>query len=117
MKLNISQSLQAIAGIHGIKFRLVSALAKVEEQKQILQILGSEIEEIAGASDSAFRRSAIPATCRGRRLTMPCQSPTPAKSRSCFQATCEGTNDEPPFATAPLHSGPEGGPPRQTPPL
>lgn len=48
---NTAKSLQAIAGIHGIKFRLVSALAKVEEQKQVLQILGSEIEEIANASD------------------------------------------------------------------
>lgn len=48
---NTAKSLQAIAGVHGIKFRLVSALAKVEEQKQVLQILGSEIEEIAGASD------------------------------------------------------------------
>ena len=48
---NTAKSLQAIAGIHGVKFRLVSALAKVEEQKEILQILGSEIEEIAGASD------------------------------------------------------------------
>ncbi len=48
---NTAKSLQAIAGIHGIKFRLVSALAKVEEQKQVLQVLGAEIEEIAGASD------------------------------------------------------------------
>lgn len=48
---NTAKSLQAIAGIHGVQFRLVSALAKVEEQKQVLQILGSEIEEIAGASD------------------------------------------------------------------
>jgi len=48
---NTAKSLQAIAGIHGIKFRLISALAKVEEQKQVLQILGAEIEEIAGAND------------------------------------------------------------------
>lgn len=48
---NTAKSLQAIAGMHGIKFRLVSALSKVEEQKLVLQILGSEIEEIAGASD------------------------------------------------------------------
>lgn len=48
---NTAKSLQAIAGMHGVKFRLVSALSKVEEQKQVLQILGSEIEEIAGASD------------------------------------------------------------------
>ncbi|MFN3828391.1 MAG: pyridoxal-phosphate dependent enzyme [Micavibrio sp.] len=48
---NTAKSMQAIAGMHGVKFCLVSALAKVEEQKQVLQILGSEIEEIAGASD------------------------------------------------------------------
>jgi cysteine synthase B len=48
---NTAKSLQAIAGMHGITFRLISALAKVEEQKQILQIMGAEIEEIAGAND------------------------------------------------------------------
>lgn len=48
---NTAKSLQAIAGMHGIKFRLISALAKVEEQKQVLQIMGAEIEEIAGAND------------------------------------------------------------------
>ena len=48
---NSAKSLQAIANIHGLKFHLVSALAKVEEQKEILQIMGAEIEEIAGASD------------------------------------------------------------------
>lgn len=48
---NTGKSLQAIAGMHGIKFRLVSALSKVEEQKQVMQILGADIEEIAGASD------------------------------------------------------------------
>ena len=36
---NTAKSLQAIAGMHGIKFRLISALAKVEEQKQVLQII------------------------------------------------------------------------------
>lgn len=48
---NTAKSLQAIAGMHGITFRLISALAKVEEQKQVLQIMGAEIEEIAGAND------------------------------------------------------------------
>lgn len=48
---NTGKSLQAIAGMYGIKFRLVSALSKVEEQKQVMQILGADIEEIAGASD------------------------------------------------------------------
>jgi len=48
---NTGKSLQVIAGLHGVKFRLVSALSKVEEQKQVMQILGAEIEEIVGASD------------------------------------------------------------------
>lgn len=48
---NTAKSLQAIASIHGLKFHLVSALAKVEEQKEIVQIMGASIEEIAGASD------------------------------------------------------------------
>ncbi|MFA5593389.1 MAG: pyridoxal-phosphate dependent enzyme [Micavibrio sp.] len=48
---NTAKSLQAIANIHGIKFRLISALEKVREQKEVLQLMGSEIEEIAGASD------------------------------------------------------------------
>ncbi len=48
---NSAKSLQAIANIYGLKFHLVSALAKVEEQKHVLEIMGSEIEEIAGASD------------------------------------------------------------------
>lgn len=48
---NTAKSLIAVAGVNGLKFRLVSALQKVEEQKQVMQILGAEIEEIAGASD------------------------------------------------------------------
>lgn len=48
---NTAKSLIAVAGMNGVKFRLVSALQKVEEQKQVMQILGAEIEEIAGASD------------------------------------------------------------------
>lgn len=48
---NSAKSLQAMANIYGLKFHLVSALAKVEEQKHVLEIMGAEIEEIAGASD------------------------------------------------------------------
>lgn len=48
---NTAKSLQAIAGIHGLKFKLVAALSKVEEQKDVLLIQGAEIEEIAAASD------------------------------------------------------------------
>lgn len=48
---NTAKSLQAIANIHGIPFHLVSALAKVNEQKDVLHMMGAEIEEIATASD------------------------------------------------------------------
>lgn len=48
---NTAKSLQAIASIHGINFRLVSAMAKVEEQKDVLKIMGAQIEEVATASD------------------------------------------------------------------
>lgn len=48
---NTAKSLQAIANIYGLKFHLVSALNKVVEQKHVLQVMGSEIEEIATASD------------------------------------------------------------------
>lgn len=48
---NTAKSLQAIAGIHGLQFKLVAALSKVEEQKQVMQVQGAEIQEIAAASD------------------------------------------------------------------
>lgn len=48
---NTAKSLQVIAGMHGVRFRQVSAFSRVEEQKNIMQILGAEIEEISGASD------------------------------------------------------------------
>lgn len=48
---NTAKSLAAIAASHGAKFKLVSALKKVREQKEILQILGAEIEEIVNASN------------------------------------------------------------------
>ncbi len=48
---NTAKSLQAIANIHGLKFSLISALAKVPEQKDVLQVMGAEIEEVATASD------------------------------------------------------------------
>ncbi len=48
---NTAKSLAAIASSHGVKFKLVSALKKVREQKEILQILGAEIEEIVNASN------------------------------------------------------------------
>ncbi len=48
---NTAKSLAAIASSHGLKFKLVSALKKVREQKEILQILGADIEEIVNASN------------------------------------------------------------------
>ncbi len=48
---NTAKSLAAIASSHGIKFKLVSSLKKVREQKEILQILGADIEEIVNASN------------------------------------------------------------------
>lgn len=48
---NTAKSLAAIAGIHGLKFKLVAALSKVEEQKHVMQIQDAEIQEIAVASD------------------------------------------------------------------
>lgn len=48
---NTAKSLAAIASARGIKFKLVSSLKKVREQKEILQILGADIEEIVNASN------------------------------------------------------------------
>jgi S-sulfo-L-cysteine synthase (O-acetyl-L-serine-dependent) len=48
---NTAKSLQAIASIHGLKFKLVSSLSKVDEQKHFLQVMGAEIQEIATAND------------------------------------------------------------------
>lgn len=48
---NTAKSLSAIAGTRGIKFKLVTSLKKVQEQKDILQILGAEIQEIVNASN------------------------------------------------------------------
>jgi cysteine synthase B len=48
---NTAKSLQAIASIYGLKFRLVTALTKVQEQKDVLYAMGAEVEEIVTASD------------------------------------------------------------------
>jgi len=48
---NTAKVLACIAASHGVSFRLVSALKKVREQKEVLQILGAEIEEIVNASN------------------------------------------------------------------
>jgi len=48
---NTAKSLAAIAGTAGVKFKLVTALKKVREQKEVLQILGADIQEIVNASN------------------------------------------------------------------
>jgi S-sulfo-L-cysteine synthase (O-acetyl-L-serine-dependent) len=48
---NTAKVLACIAASHNVPFRLVSALKKVREQKEVLQILGAEIEEIVNASN------------------------------------------------------------------
>jgi len=48
---NTAKAICAIAGAHGVPFKLVSAIAKVKETKDLLRMLGAEIEEFAAASD------------------------------------------------------------------
>ena len=51
---NTSKALQAIAGMYGIHFKLMSALAKIPEPLEIMQIQGAEIEEISQAGTDCF---------------------------------------------------------------
>lgn len=46
---NTAKALAAIAGMHNIPFRLVSSMVRVQETKDILKLLGVELEEIPGA--------------------------------------------------------------------
>jgi len=48
---NTAKALQAICGMHGISFKLVTAMARIPEPKKVLKVLGAEIEEIPSASD------------------------------------------------------------------
>ena len=48
---NTAKALQAIAGTYGVKTKLVTSLAKVEVVKEIVLMLGAEIEEIMGGSE------------------------------------------------------------------
>jgi cysteine synthase B len=48
---NTAKALCAIAASKGVPFKLVSAIAKVKETKDLLRMLGAEIEEFAAASD------------------------------------------------------------------
>lgn len=48
---NTAKAIAAIAGMYGIPFKQVSALMKVKEGRDVLQILDAELEEFAAASD------------------------------------------------------------------
>lgn len=48
---NTAKALQAIAGTYGISTKLVTALAKVREPKDVIRLLGAEIEEVQGGSE------------------------------------------------------------------
>ena len=48
---NTAKALQAIAGTFGIKTKLITALAKIQEPKDIIRMMGADIEEIVGASE------------------------------------------------------------------
>ena len=51
---NTAKALQGIAASYGVPFKLVSALAKVPEVKDILRLMGAEIEEIPTANSNCF---------------------------------------------------------------
>lgn len=48
---NTAKAICAIAASYGVPFKLVSAIAKVKETKDLLRLLGADIEEFAAASD------------------------------------------------------------------
>jgi cysteine synthase len=47
---NTAKAVQMICGIHNIPFKIVTNRVRVKEVKQILQMLGTEIEELPGQS-------------------------------------------------------------------
>jgi cysteine synthase B len=51
---NTAKAIQAIAGMYGLKFKLMSTMAKIQEPKDILKIMGAEIEELSQASTDCF---------------------------------------------------------------
>ena len=48
---NTAKALNAILNSYGVPFKLLGGLKKVEEQKDIIFVLGGEVEEFAGVSD------------------------------------------------------------------
>ena len=51
---NTSKAMQAIAGIYGVNFKLMSAIAKVPEPIDIMRIMGADIEELTQAGSDCF---------------------------------------------------------------
>lgn len=51
---NTSKAIQAIAGIYGIHFKLMTALAKIPEPLEVMQIQGADIEIITQAGTDCF---------------------------------------------------------------
>lgn len=47
---NTAKAIQMICSVHGIPFKIVTNRVKVREVKQVLQLLGTEIEELPGQS-------------------------------------------------------------------
>jgi S-sulfo-L-cysteine synthase (O-acetyl-L-serine-dependent) len=48
---NTAKALQVLASIHGVKTKLITYLAKVDNVKDIIRLLGAEIEEVLGGSE------------------------------------------------------------------
>ena len=48
---NTAKALQVIASMHGVRTKLVTYLAKVDGVKDIVRLLGAEIEEVLGGSE------------------------------------------------------------------
>ncbi len=48
---NTAKAIAALCGIYGIPFKQVSAMMKVQEGRDVLHLLGAELEEFAAASD------------------------------------------------------------------
>jgi S-sulfo-L-cysteine synthase (O-acetyl-L-serine-dependent) len=48
---NTAKALQVIASIYGVKTKLITYLAKVDNVKDIIRLLGAEVEEVLGGSE------------------------------------------------------------------
>jgi cysteine synthase/rhodanese-related sulfurtransferase len=48
---NTAKALQVLAGMHGIGFRTVTNRIEVEESRDLLRLLGAQIQELPGTSD------------------------------------------------------------------